>query len=139
MVEELSPAVILTCQCSTANARNQFVRQLTSTFPPPPDLMHVQICGRRVPVLRAFHSGLYKERHDQQWAGSDRGRREECRRLLTALLREVFWEAFHMASRDYVVMDRKKDLFEQFRRLRCDGAPCKPPRSNRGWASIKGN
>ncbi|KGQ03537.1 hypothetical protein BBAD15_g11237 [Beauveria bassiana D1-5] len=86
MVEELNPAVILTCQCATANAKNAFVRQMSSTFPPRPDLAYLQIHGRRVPLLKAFHPGVYKEEHIQRWAGSDRKKQEECRRILTALL-----------------------------------------------------
>ncbi|KAJ6785137.1 hypothetical protein PWT90_08157 [Aphanocladium album] len=132
MVEELNPAVVLTCQCATANARNELVRLLSSTFPPAPDLGYVQICGRRVPVLRAFHPAMYKEQRIQQWAGPDREKQEQCRKILTTLLMELFWEAFHMDNIDDAAGWRKRRLLEQFRRLRLNKAPSKSQGSKPG-------
>lgn len=50
MVHELRPKVIVSCQRGTFNARNVFVRQLCSRFPPPANRSHLQVLDQRVPA-----------------------------------------------------------------------------------------
>lgn len=132
MVEDLNPTVVIACQCATANARNLFVRRLSSTFPPRIDTTDLHIRGRLVPLLRAFHPGVYKAQHMQRWVGLDIKKQEECRRILTAFLEEIFWKAFHMDKNDDVVASRLRQLLDQFRRLRRDHVQMKDSRRTLG-------
>lgn len=128
MVHELDPKVIITCQCGTVNARNSFVRQMSSTFPPSPDRKHIQIRGRQVPLYRGCHPGVYKAGHIEKWAGPNTKKQAQCREILTSLLGLIFRRAFQALSNVHVVGSQERTLRDQLQRLLCCGNGSLPVR-----------
>ncbi len=120
MVQELNPAVVVTCQCGAATARNQFARQMSSSFLPPVGRASIQIGYRQVPLFRAYHPSVYKPGIIEQWAGYDEQNKQDCARILTRLLELIFDKAFRDLSNVEVERTSELALREKFCRLRVD-------------------
>lgn len=117
MIHELGPKVVVTCQCGTANARNSFVRQMSSTFPPPSGRAIVQIRGQQVPLYKIYHPSVYKAAYIEQWVGSDGVKQTEFQKGCKDLSELIFRKAFRSLSNVTVTLPREKILRDRLRQL----------------------